>query len=444
MHTPLRRQPGAMTSVRDRIRAMNASAAASPPAASPKTSPPHGTQQADNSWPQAPVTPELQAPWGVAPPHAAQQPGSAPVHDSAARAARALRPLRSDTAALAAAASAAADLTAGTRSSSVAAAPGAEVVTAAPVVRPSPAASPARPRGYRPPFAGDTSQYRGRVRSMPPRQDASDFSRRSAPAPGAAAAAAADAAAAERDLAALGLPRALNPLHTQSVPPAAAARPLQGLPATVTEGTLPAPPPTYKGRQRSVSAVRSFKAASDPTAVATLAAARAVLQAAPASRLQPAAPTAPDQMSVDPYPQPLAGVPAQTSAEQPALPSQTTASLQSDAVTAAADTAAAATANAPAAVASAASADAMADGAAAADAAHAPDAAPADGAQTQAAADSMSVSAGLLKRPAFVRRSISGSSVGGRSLLGRGHNSVPLSPPPMQVLSCFSRSPNPM
>ena len=346
-----------------------------------------------------PSPPLRRAPWDSA---AAGSPAASPaaVHDPAARAQRALRPLRSDGAALAAAAELAATLTEGsiaTRSMPAiadalpAATKGplvtADVQAANPKV---PTASPARPRGYRPPFAGDTLQYRGRVRSMPPKQqqqqqqqqEAADavFGRHSAPM-------LRSAAASEPPQA--GPAASAAPL--QSPGDASQAGPLSAdaaLPPEVTTGTPPAPPPSYRGRQRSVAPGRGFRSGSDPAALPAAAAERAL------SLLGPPAPAAG-----------AADVLEQLDATQPAQ-------LASPGVP---------------------------------DPARAPDAAASGGREASGAASDAPVGtdhpvaevphqeAGLSPLSAAVRRSVSSSVTGGRSLLGRGQASVPLSPPPTHV-----------
>lgn len=398
-----------MTSVHDRIRLLNSS----PSAASPKDGAQSAAQQSD-SRPPAPATPELRAPWGVPAADSAASPAPTAAHDPAARAERALRPLRSDGAALAAAADLAAGAAGGPDSGTVASAPRSAATeaphTAAPApaatpssARASPIASPARPRGYRPPFAGDTSQYRGRVRSMPPKQPqqhqqprASEavFSRHSAPLPRNAAAVSppGNLALDANSMSLAAQQQAPDPLQARSMPVAATE---SALPSTVTDGTLPAPPSAYRGRQRSMApGVRSFRAASDPAAMPA---------APPVQTPSPMGPGPSALEAADPPAHAAAGGDASSPAEaaappDAAAPAEPVYSHLEDKSSASP----AASATAPGAV--------------------------------QPAADTQAPAASpTAHSAALVRRSISGSVAGGRSLLGRGHTSVPLSPPPMQV-----------
>lgn len=359
-----------MTSVRDRIRQLTSS----PSAAFLKDCAANAAQQTE-ALPQAPTTPELRAPCGVESTELVDSPGAVAAHDAAARAERALRPVRSDAAALAAAADIAASPSGGSDGASAAAAtpPAADLAVSAAAHassgRSSPTDLPAKPRGYRPPFAGSTSQYRGRVRSMPPKQPAEAvFSRHSAPMPGSGATAAlkADLAAAANGTVSAAQQLSSDSLQARSMPVAATE---VALPSTSTNGTLPAPPSTYRGRQRSMApGVHSFRAESDPSA--TIAA---------------AALPAPSVLALGSLAREVTALPADAPAGGAAVAEVVAGAAESEAAHPATDE-------------------------------HAP---PPSGAARSSAA--------------VVRRSISGSVVGGRSLLGRGHVPVPLSPPATQV-----------
>ncbi len=315
----IRTQRAAMSSVRDRIRALNAGAGrntSSPPAgrvSQPAPAPvsargSDGRQSLDQD-PQAPKSQESPLNGGDTTPAPAEQPPSPPglsgasaaaaagaaaatealppeplgeaaaaslpelrpktpiTHDAAARAQRAARPLRSG------ASLAAADLQAlglggsgdGPEASAAAAAggPASSPCSQSPSVQKAPAALAGT---YRPPCSGDTSQYHGRTRSASPfarrAGAAADFARRSG-----------EFAGRSGDSAAAGGCSGSTP-----DPAAAAAQPLAppellgtvSLPASVTIGTLPAPPPQYRGRVRSVAPPRVLKTAYEPAPLGNL------------------------------------------------------------------------------------------------------------------------------------------------------------------------------
>lgn len=295
-----------MSSVRDRIRALNAGAGGntsspsagrvSQPAPAPVSARGSDGRQSLEQTPQASKTQESRLNGGDTAPAPAEQPPSPPgssgastaaaaaaaaatealpraplgeaaaasvpelrpktpiTHDAAARAQRATRPLRSG-ASLAAADLQALGLGGGD-------CPAASAAAAAGGAAPSPCSqslssqqAPAALAGsYRPPCSGDTSQYRGRTRS------ASPFARR--------AGAAADVARRSGEFAGRSGDSAAAGGCSGSTPDPAAAQPLAAppdlldtvsLPASVTIGTLPAPPPQYRGRVRSVAPPRVLK-----------------------------------------------------------------------------------------------------------------------------------------------------------------------------------------